>query len=218
MADVLGFVLRFIVLVPAVVVHEVSHGYSAYMLGDPTAKRAGRLTLNPLAHVDAFGTVILPILLLLGTGGRAVFGYAKPVPFNPMYFQDRRTGTLITGLAGPASNLALAVACAAVLRVGLMLGLDRFAVPSLLLSLFDYSVYINLLLLFFNLLPIPGLDGSHVVQRFLPDRMRVGYVRASRYMFLILFAVLYFAPGLLWGYLSWTVDPIYHVLTGLRPF
>ena len=100
-------VLLLLLLLPSITLHEYMHGYAAYRLGDPTAKNAGRLTLNPLAHIDPFGTVILPLLMWLGGG--PIFGYAKPVPVNPRHFRDLRMGDLITGVAGPAANLALAL-------------------------------------------------------------------------------------------------------------
>ena len=110
--DVLGTVqifMRFAMLFPAIILHEISHGYVAYLLGDPTAKRAGRLTLNPIAHIDPIGTVVMPLALLFLSGGAFFFGYAKPVPFNPRNFKDERTGMLLTGIAGPVTNIVLAI-------------------------------------------------------------------------------------------------------------
>ena len=132
-------VLSFI---PALVLHEVAHGYAAYKLGDPTAKRSGRLSLNPLKHIDPFGTVILPLLLMVM--GWPVFGYAKPVPYNPAYFKDPRKGDLIVGLAGPAANLAAAWLCCRAEGGALFAGL-------------------NLALGCFNLLPVGRLDGGRAL-------------------------------------------------------
>ena len=148
--------------VPAIVLHEAAHGFAAWRLGDPTAKRAGRLSMNPLKHVDPFGTVIMPLLLM--AANMPVFGYAKPVPYNPAYFKDPRKGDLIVGLAGPAANLALAALGA------LVHALAAWALPVHLLAQNDLLFYlltlflplfslINLYLAFFNLLPIPPLDG-----------------------------------------------------------
>ena len=109
---IIYYICAILSFVPALVLHEVAHGFAAYKLGDPTAKRAGRLSLNPLKHIDPFGTVVLPLLLMVM--GWPIFGYAKPVPYNPSYFKDPRRGDCITGLAGPAANLGMALIAAAV--------------------------------------------------------------------------------------------------------
>lgn len=211
--DIGQFLVRFALLLPAITMHEAAHAYSAYLLGDPTAKQRGRVTLWPHKHIDPFGTLILPALLLLG-GSRVVFGYAKPVPFNPMYFRDRKMGTLITGIAGPAANLVLAIVSGLLYRLfptdGGSLGVVQNVGDALL-----YMCYLNLLLLFFNLIPIPGLDGSRVVQRFLPPNARAAYFRAERYMIIILFGVLWFLPGFVNTYFSFTVYPAVQLLTGV---
>ena len=157
-------VLSFI---PALVLHEVAHGFAAYKLGDPTAKRSGRPSLNPLKHIDTFGTVILPLLLMVM--GWPVFGYAKPVPYNPAYFKDPRKGDLIVGLAGPAANLVLAVLGAVVYTlVMLVLPVSALAQNDVFyyfLTLFlPMFSLINLYLMFFNMLPIPPLDGAQMVR------------------------------------------------------
>ncbi|MFO7942317.1 MAG: site-2 protease family protein [Bacillota bacterium] len=133
-------------------IHEVSHGYVAYRLGDPTAKAAGRLTLNPLAHLDPIGTLMLVIFR---------FGWAKPVPINPLYFRDRRRGVLLTSLAGPASNFLGAV-LAAYLMLQFSLGL-----PTLTAILYYFLMY-NLWLGLFNLIPVPPLDGSNILRSLAP--------------------------------------------------
>ena len=144
--------------VPAIVCHEACHGFAAYKLGDPTAKRAGRLSFNPLKHIDPFGTVIMPLLLM--AMNMPVFGYAKPVPYNPAYFKDPRKGDLIVGLAGPAANLVLAVLGAVVYTlVMLVLPVSALAQNDVFyyfLTLFlPMFSLINLYLMFLNLLPIP---------------------------------------------------------------
>ena len=125
LSQVIQIVIMVVAFIPALVLHEVAHGYAAYKLGDPTAKNAGRLSLNPLRHVDPFGTVILPGCLIamsvLGGGGGMLFGYAKPVPYNPRYFKDIRKGELIVGLVGPATNLALSLVGAAIAWGGIYL-------------------------------------------------------------------------------------------------
>ena len=155
-------VLSFI---PALVLHEGAHGYAAYKLGDPTAKRSGRLSLNPLKHIDPFGTVILPLLLMVM--GWPVFGYAKPVPYNPRYFKDPRRDDVIVGLAGPSATLAMAALAAAV-AWGCSGLVSNPAFANNELFAYFYVMFlptfalINLYLMFFNLLPIPPLDGSSI--------------------------------------------------------
>ena len=160
--------------VPAIVCHEACHGFAAYKLGDPTAKRAGRLSFNPLKHIDPFGTVIMPLLLM--AMNMPVFGYAKPVPYNPAYFKDPRKGDLIVGLAGPAANLVLAILGAAVYTaIMLVLPVNQLAQNEIFyyfLTLFlPMFSLINLYLMFFNLLPIPPLDGSSIFAFFLPAKL-----------------------------------------------
>ena len=157
--------------VPAIVCHEACHGFAAYKLGDPTAKRAGRLSFNPLKHIDPFGTVIMPLLLM--AMNMPVFGYAKPVPYNPAYFKDPRKGDLIVGLAGPAANLVLAVLGAVV-----------------------YTLVI-LYLMFFNLLPIPPLDGSSIFAFFLPQKYLPQYYKVQRYAMPVFLIVVLLVPYVL---------------------
>jgi len=205
--------LRFAFLFPAIILHEVAHGYTAFLLGDPTAKRAGRLTLNPLKHIDPFGTVLLPLLLLFSSGGRFFFGYAKPVPFNPRYFKDERLGMLLTGIAGPVTNIALAVVFGLVLRFW---PAYNAAWAPTAFSLVYFFAYANLALAFFNLVPIPPLDGSRVVQWILPDSLRDAYHGFERYGFIAIIGLTWLVPGLFGWYLSVTVDPLFTLITGLR--
>jgi len=212
---ILMFALRFLLIVPAIVLHEMAHGYAALWCGDDTAKRAGRLSLNPRVHIDLFGTVLLPALLLLGSGGRFAFGYAKPVPINPYNFHDERKGMMITGIAGPAANLALAIIAGLLVR---LLAAPLIALGSgglIAVQILVFFCQINLVLIFFNLIPIPPLDGSRVVQRFLPPHLRVQYHRLERYGFFIIIGIMILAPWLLNTYFAWTVTPILSLLTGL---
>lgn len=186
-------VLSFI---PAIVFHEVMHGYAAYKLGDPTAKTQGRLSLNPIKHLDPFGTVILPgILMLLGG---PVFGYAKPVPYNPSYFKDPRKGDFIVGLAGPAANLVLALIGA--LLAWLLLPLTTSIAASNEIFVYFYYLFlpifilINLYLMFFNLLPIPPLDGSSIFAVLLPKKYLPAYYKLQRYSLPILLIVIFVLP------------------------
>lgn len=153
---------QIIVLLASVVIHEVSHGYVANALGDPTAEKMGRLTLNPLPHLDLWGSIIIPGILIL-TGSSFVIGWAKPVPYNPALLRkDYKYGPLKVALAGPASNLGLALIFGSILRIG------HSALPSAVLSMFGFIVFLNILLAVFNLVPVPPLDGSKILTIILP--------------------------------------------------
>jgi len=163
-------------LIFSIVVHEVAHGTMAYHLGDPTAKYAGRLTLNPIPHLDPIGSILVPVLLII-IGSPFLFGWAKPVPFNPYNLRDQKYGSAKVALAGPVSNLLVALTFGLAMR--LFPALAGF--PGIL-----YIVLINILLAVFNLMPIPPLDGSHILFTFLPFSMWRFRVNFSRYGFLIL--------------------------------
>ena len=202
----------------SIVIHEVSHGWMASKLGDDTAKNMGRLTLNPLVHIDPIGTIILPFIMII-LGG-PVFGWAKPVPFNPYNFNprvNRRNGIMWVGIAGPASNFAIAFVASFVLVFS-----ERFlsGLPTLLfISIFQLAqvlVLINLILGFFNLIPIPPLDGSKVLMRFLPQRLELQYLKLERYGMLILILIL--ATG---GFSSLVMGPVnllYRIFLGIPRF
>lgn len=175
-------------LIPSVIVHEVSHGAAALVFGDDTAKQAGRLTLNPVAHVDPFGTLLLPAILAIGTGGAAAFGYAKPVPVNPRRMRSPRNHALLVSLAGPGVNVALALAAALWFR-----SLDVFD-PWWLIEFVSTFGIVNVVLAVFNLLPIPPLDGSAVVERVLPMRYWEPYLRLRQYSMGILLLVVFVFP------------------------
>lgn len=216
LSTLLFLALEFAILFPAIILHEVAHGYAAYLLGDDTAKNAGRLTLNPLKHVDPVGTVILPLVMLLISQGTFFFGWAKPVPFNPWRFKNQRTGMAIVGGAGPATNITLAILAGVISRFlpvadqGATLGVFDSAASFLL-----YFAYSNLVLAFFNLVPIPPLDGSRLLQAVLPDAARDAYHRLEPYGFVILIGLSWLVPGLFSGYLSMTVQPVFRAITGL---
>ena len=185
--------------VPAIVFHEVAHGFAAARLGDPTAKSQGRLSLNPIKHIDPFGTVILP-LCLLAMGG-PIFGYAKPVPYNPRYFKNKRAGEAIVGLAGPCANLLMALLGTAV--AWLFLNLPSSTVSALAQSdlfyyfyamFLPYFILINLYLMFFNLLPIPPLDGSSIIALFLNNRQLVKYYRIQQYALPVFMIIVVLVP------------------------
>jgi Zn-dependent protease len=182
------------ILLFSVIVHECAHGYVAEWWGDPTARMLGRLTLNPLPHIDLFGSILVPGLLLL-SGSGILFGWAKPVPVTPQNFRDRRLGDITVSLAGPASNVLLALLLAGVLAVGSSLaGGSEISLP--LYRLCAYGILLNLVLAVFNLLPVPPLDGSHVVANLLPRPAAYAYQSMGQYGLLIVFLLL-FIPGLL---------------------
>ncbi|MGH7543080.1 MAG: site-2 protease family protein [Gemmatimonadota bacterium] len=179
------------VLLFSVVVHECAHGYAAEWWGDPTARMLGRLTLNPIPHIDLIGSILVPGLLL-ATGSGFLFGWAKPVPITPDNFRDRRLGDITVSLAGPASNVVLALGFAGLLLAARMIGF----VPDALVQLCAYGVFLNFILAVFNLLPIPPLDGSHVVANLLPRRAAYAY-RSLGAFGLVIVIVLLMVPGLL---------------------
>lgn len=187
--------LVLLALVPSVILHEVSHGAVALHFGDDTARNAGRLTLNPVRHVDPLGTLVLPAMLVLA--GVPPFGYAKPVPVNPRKLRNPRDHGLVVSLVGPGVNVVLAVAAALVLR---SVAGDAGLFLSRLLFAFGY---VNVLLAAFNLIPIPPLDGSAVVERLLPARWWPGYLRLRQYSMVVLLVVVLALPEVL----SWVFDP-----------
>ncbi|MBW8827598.1 MAG: site-2 protease family protein [Acidobacteria bacterium] len=186
------------VIVPSVILHEVAHGVVANAFGDDTAKRAGRLTLNPIAHVDPFGTLLLPVLLSLS--GVGAFGYAKPVPVNPGRLRNPRRDSLYVSLAGPATNIALAAVATLLLRTLYAGELHGFLVvgrlplvPRVLL----WAGFLNVVLATFNLLPIPPLDGSALIERVLPAQWWPRWHQVRQYGFGILLLIIFLLPGAL---------------------
>jgi len=195
----------FLIIIPSAIIHEYAHGWTADQLGDPTARKAGRLTLDPRAHIDMWGTIIMPIMLLLFSGGSFMFAYAKPVPYNPYNLSNRKWGPALVGVAGPAANLIVAV----------MFGiLVRFLPPSNFSLLLGIIVYANLLLMVFNLVPIPPLDGSKILFAVLPDSMYQFKLNLERYGFIILlFFIFYFFQWLV-PIISW----LFRLVTGYGMF
>ena len=167
-------------------------------LGDPTARYAGRLTLNPTAHIDLWGTILMPMLLYFGTGGSFLFAYAKPVPYNPYNLKDQKNGPALVGLAGPMANLLLAIAFAVLLRLPLGLNAD-------LASFFYIIIRTNVMLMVFNLLPIPPLDGSKILYAILPDSAWQLKQTLERYGFMFLLIFIFFFSGI--------ITPIINVVT-----
>lgn len=201
--QLLDAILFIAVLAPSVILHEVAHGAIAFRLGDPTAHAAGRLTLNPVRHVDPFGSVLLPGMLALA--GQNVFGWAKPVPVNPSRFENPTAGMAVTALGGPVTNVALAFlvarlgpfaaagerACVAGFAGGPLRDSFCLTSTSLPARIALGALIVNAALAVFNLLPIPPLDGSRLLPLVLNDRGRLAYARLSQYGFLILILLLF---------------------------
>lgn len=195
--------LEFAVTLPALllsmVFHEVSHGYVAFRLGDKTAQERGRLSLNPLRHLDRFGTLML-FFTYFSSGGHMLFGWAKPVPINPGYFKSPQRGMAWVGLAGPTANFMLAAAAA--------LLLERWAHDDTLLTVAIFRVFqLNIILMLFNLLPVPPLDGSRILGGFMPPQLYMRWISLDRYGMLFVMLVLFFlisVPG-----------PFYNVITAV---
>ncbi|MEO7443193.1 MAG: site-2 protease family protein [Acidimicrobiales bacterium] len=198
--DVIGRedLLLLAVLVPSIILHEVSHGVVALFFGDDTAKQAGRLTLNPIRHIDPFGTLILPAVLILA--GARPFGYAKPVPVNISRLRHPRNHNVVVALAGPAVNITLSLLAAFLVRSSVLVvgGSDIFVRnDSLFLEVMLYFGLVNVVLAAFNLIPIPPLDGSAVVERLLPARFLPRYYKVRQYSMFLLFGIVFLLPNLL---------------------
>lgn len=199
--------VQLALVVFSIMVHEVSHGLAAYRLGDPTAKRAGRLTLNPAKHLDPFGSVLLPALMSLAGG--PVFAYAKPVPYNPYNLRgNRRTAELVVAFAGPFSNLVQGLVGAGVAQAAFA------AYPGASAGLQDvlYWAYnvgylycvINFVLMFFNIIPLPPLDGSSIIGAVLPSRYMSQFYKVKQYSMFILLCLLFLVPMVTpWDPLGW---------------
>ncbi len=206
--DSILFLFKLIVLVFSVVIHEISHGFVAERFGDPTARRAGRLTLNPIKHIDPFGSVILPLLMSLIPGG-VVFGWAKPVPIDPRFFKHRDRDIAYVSAAGPLSNITLAFIFGILIRI--LAFVPQFAWSEPLIALFAIIVVTNVALAVFNLVPIPPLDGSGVLFAFLPRSMNGVREFLQRYGLFILLAFIFFGFDLISPFIFWLV----HLFAGI---
>jgi Zn-dependent protease len=189
----------------SIVIHEVSHGVAADLLGDPTAKLQGRLTLNPLKHLDTFGSIIVPTISYFFGG--FIFGWAKPVPYNPYNLRPGRWSEALVALAGPASNLALAIIFGILLRFGVHRGFsDGF------IHITSLIVFVNLLLMVFNLMPIPPLDGSKLLFAIFPNSTFQLRGFFERYGLILVFVFIFFV----WQFVAPVVDVLFRIITGLN--
>jgi len=199
-------ILSFIILIISIILHEISHGYMAEWLGDPTARLLGRLTLNPISHIDPLGSIILPALFVI-SGSPVVFGWAKPVPYNPANIRGSKWkehyGGALVAAAGPLVNIVIAVIFAVLIRVGLF--------DPVMIQFFRVIVVINISLAVFNLIPVPPLDGHHILSALLPYSLRQKYMQLYQYSFVLMFIVAF----VLWRFVSPLVSIIVHALTGL---
>lgn len=204
--DITSAIFFFIILIMSVIIHEYAHGWVAERLGDPTAKLAGRLTLNPIPHIDPIGTILVPLVLVLLPGG-FIFGWAKPVPFNPYLLRNKRWGPAWVALAGPGSNLIMAVIMSVIIR---SLGINIFS------TFLAIIVFINILLAVFNLIPVPPLDGSKVLYALLPDNetwLRFK-INLERYGMMLVILVILFA----WDFIFPIISGLFRLLVGFKLF
>ena len=217
--DELTLIQRIVVwilpVIFAITVHEVAHGWVAKRYGDNTASSLGRLTLNPIKHIDLFGTIILPGLLLM-TGTGFIFGWAKPVPVDPRNFKNPLRDMAIVALAGPVSNLLMAVAWALITRLGVTIGAGTEAISLPLIYTGVAGISINLVLALINLLPIPPLDGSRILTGILPSYWALQYNRLERYGFIILLLLLYTnLLGTILAYPMFVAQKVFFSIAGL---
>jgi Zn-dependent protease len=198
--DPLSLIFTIIILIMSVVLHELSHGYAAVALGDPTPRLQGRLTLNPLRHLDPVGSVLVPIITSFAG---FTFGWAKPVQWNPYNIRNKRTGEFLIALAGPACNLLIAIV------FGLLIRFAPFSAS--FVSISAYVVLINITLALFNLVPLPPLDGSHILFSLLPPRFANVRMMIERYSIFFLLIALF----VIWPLVSPLIYVLFGVLTGL---
>jgi Zn-dependent protease len=175
----------------AITVHEVTHGWIASRLGDPTARMLGRLTLNPIKHIDPLGTVLLPLIMMVLTQGRFVFGWAKPVPITPQNLRNPKRDMALVALGGPLSNLLMALLWALLMRIAISIGPEPGSAGMFLFYVGDAGIQINIFLALLNMLPIPPLDGGRVAVGLLPGPLSWQLSRLEPYGFFILIGVLY---------------------------
>jgi len=217
MMNELSLIQRIVVwilpVVFAITVHEVAHGWVAKKQGDPTASMLGRLTLNPIKHIDLLGTIVIPGLLLLSFTG-FIFGWAKPVPVDARNFKNPRKSMALVAVAGPLANLLMALGWALIARAGVMIELEVISLPLIYTGIAGISI--NLVLALINLIPIPPLDGSRIVSGILPNKWAWQYNRFERFGFIILLALLW-SGGLSYilGYPMFMAQKLFFSLAGI---
>jgi len=199
------FIFIILIFLFSIIIHEVSHGAMADYLGDPTAKNEGRLTLNPINHLDPIGSILVPLILIISRVG-IIFGWAKPVPVNPFNLRDKVYGQAKVALAGPLANILVALIFGMALRFLPFLFSAR--IGENLIIIFSYIVWINLLLAIFNLLPIPPLDGSHILFTFLPRQFDSLKMFLIRYQLFILLFFIFFCLHLVIPLINWVFSLI----------
>lgn len=199
-------IFYILILILSIVVHEVAHGFAAYREGDQTAYIAGRLTLNPIKHIDIFGSVIVPLLLVL-THAPFLFGWAKPVPYNPQNFKNRRRGTILVAAAGVLTNILIAIFFGFLVRLFIYYGMAGEA----FLGILSAIITVNLLLAVFNLMPIPPLDGSRILFALLPPRFYRYEPLLERYS--LVFVILFVLYG--WHFIVPIITTLFTLLTGI---
>jgi len=208
----MSYLFLIIILIFSVIIHEIAHGAMANYLGDPTAKLMGRLSLNPIKHLDPIGSILIPLLLIV-IRSPVLFGWAKPVPVNPLNFRDQKYGNAKVALSGPGANLAVALVLGLFLRFLIIpagIGVDLFHSPFTFGDALASIVFINILLAVFNLLPIPPLDGSHILFTFLPSSWENIKIFLFRYGFFILLLFIFF-------FIQWLfplIEGIYKLIVG----
>jgi len=203
----INFIFFIVILIFSVVIHEISHGYVANMLGDPTARLAGRLTLNPVKHLDPVGSFLVPAIMYITVG--FMFGWAKPVPYNPYNLKNQRWGTALVGAAGALSNLFIAIVFGLLIRFSVELGLS-----SAFVEISGLIVLLNLVLGVFNLVPVPPLDGSKVLFSLLPYKLHHIQVAMERYQLFLIFFVIFVA----WQIIFPIVSFLFTLITGAAFF
>jgi Zn-dependent protease len=203
--DATNSIFYILILIMSIVIHEVSHGFMAEYFGDPTARNAGRLTLNPLKHLDLFGSILLPAILIMTHAG-FLFGWAKPVPYNPNNLSNRKWGTIAVASAGVLANFFIAIIFGIIIRFAFSMSLSPnfYFITSAI-------VIVNLALGIFNLIPIPPLDGSKILFSFLPERAFPFILMYEQYSLILLLVFIIFFSNLLYPILAF----LFHLITGL---